>query len=261
MRLCADRWPVGAPASLCCSSRRGATPHRRPAAWALGLGGLSLYLAPDVSRPLLVAGAVAGLVATVVGAWLLTRYPYVLAFATLACLPVRLPITIGSEKASLLLPLYAVVTMLALSLAWQLLRGDTRARSPRAPGCGRLLDGLARLTLDEEGLDLPRRLHPPVRCCVGAWLPWRGRWLTWLWAHSSDRAGYAAVGMYQWVTRDVFWNGIIVGTPTPAFGQPGLWDPSIHCATPRSHSRHPAGIVSAAFVAAQRGLYVVVVAI
>ena len=77
------------------------------AAWALGLAGLALYLAPDVSRTLLAAGAVAGLVATVVGAWLLTRYPYLLAFATLACLPVRLPVTIGSEKASLLLPLYA----------------------------------------------------------------------------------------------------------------------------------------------------------
>src|SRR5205085_1021042 len=35
---------------------------------------------------------------------------------------------IGSEKASLLLPLYAVVAMLALSLAWQLLRGDSRTR-------------------------------------------------------------------------------------------------------------------------------------
>ena len=98
------------------------------AAWALGLAGLALYLAPDVSRTLLAAGTVAGLVATVVGAWLLTRYPYLLAFATLACLPVRLPITIGSEKASLLLPLYAVVAMLALSLAWQLLRGDSRTR-------------------------------------------------------------------------------------------------------------------------------------
>ena len=139
------------------------------AAWALGLGGLALYLAPDVSSSLLVAGAVAGLVATVAGAWLLTRYPYLLAFATLACLPVRLPITIGSEKASLLLPLYAVVSMLALSLAWQLhprRYAHARARPGRLAACRRrLLDrALARLDArPEEGLDLPRRLHPPVR--------------------------------------------------------------------------------------------------
>jgi len=40
------------------------------AAWGVGLGGLALYLVPDVERTALVAGAVAGLVLAAAGAWL-----------------------------------------------------------------------------------------------------------------------------------------------------------------------------------------------
>ena len=210
------------------------------AAWALGLGGLGLYLAPDVSRPLLVAGAVSGLVATVVGAWLLTRYPYLLAFATLACLPVRLPITIGSEKASLLLPLYGVVTMLALALAWQLLHGDPRTRElgpvawPLAAVV--LWTGLSLAwTLDPKkgSIFLAAFILPFGLLAIGfARLPWRGRWLTWLWGGLVLTAlAYATVGMYQWVTRDVFWNpGIIVGNAYAPFFRVNsvFWDPSIY---------------------------------
>jgi hypothetical protein len=210
------------------------------AAWALGLAGLALYLAPDVSRTLLAAGAVAGLVATVLGAWLLTRYPYLLAFATLACLPVRLPITIGSEKASLLLPLYAVVTMLALSLAWQLLRGDSRTRElgPVAWPLAAVVfwTGLSLAwTLDPKkgSIFLAAFILPFGLLAIGfARLPWRGRWLTWLWAGLVLTAlAYATVGMYQWITRDVFWNpGIIVGNAYAPFFRVNsvFWDPSIY---------------------------------
>ena len=57
----------------------------------------------------LAAAGVGGLVVAAVGAWLLVRYPWLLAFATLACVPVRIPVTLGSEDANLLVPLYAVV--------------------------------------------------------------------------------------------------------------------------------------------------------
>ena len=77
---------------------------------------------------MLAAAAVGGLVAAAAGAWLLLRQPWVLAFATLACIPVRIPFDIGDEDANLLFPLYAVVGALALALGWQLLRGDERSR-------------------------------------------------------------------------------------------------------------------------------------
>jgi len=209
-------------------------------AWGLGLGGLALYLAPSVSRPLLAAGAVAGLLATVVGAWLLTRYPYALAFLTLACLPVRLRVNIGSETASLLLPLYAVVMALALALAWQLLRGDSRFRElgPVAWPLAAVVfwTGLSLAwTLDPKkgSIFLAAFVLPFGLLAIGfARLPWRGRWLTWLWAGLVLTAlAYAAVGMYQWVTRDVFWNpGIIVGNAYAPFFRVNsvFWDPSIY---------------------------------
>ena len=123
------------------------------AAWALGLAGLAAYLAPSMSAAKLAAAAVAGLVVAAAGAWALLRWPYLLAFATLACLPVRIPVTLGDEDANLLLPLYVVVGALALALGWELaVRRDAphaRARSGCAP---------------------PRRLcrldrpHPPLEC-------------------------------------------------------------------------------------------------
>ena len=50
-------------------------------------------------------------------AWLLLRQPWLLPFATLACVPARFPVKLGAEQANLLLPLYAIVGGLALALA------------------------------------------------------------------------------------------------------------------------------------------------
>ena len=97
-------------------------------AWAAGLGVLGLSLLPDLSRARLVAAAVGGLVLSFAFAWALRRWPYLLAFATLACLPLRLPVDIGSDEVNLLLPLYAVIGGLALSFGWALVRGDDRVR-------------------------------------------------------------------------------------------------------------------------------------
>ena len=89
------------------------------AAWGVGLAVLGLYLLPDLSRSRLVAAAVGGLVVSVVVAVLLRRWPYFLAFATLACIPLRLPVDIGSDQVNLLLPA---------------LRGDRRARARPSDG-------------------------------------------------------------------------------------------------------------------------------
>ena len=110
--LAADRWQRLA--GLC--------------AWSVGLGVLGIYLLPDLSTSRLVAGAAGGIVAAVVFAWALARWPYLLAFATLACIPLRIPVDIGSDTVNLLLPLYAVIGGLALSIAWRLAQGDARTR-------------------------------------------------------------------------------------------------------------------------------------
>ena len=48
--------------------------------------------------------------------------------AALACAPARVPVKIGGEEASLLLPLYVVVSGGVVALAWELWRGDVRSR-------------------------------------------------------------------------------------------------------------------------------------
>jgi O-antigen ligase len=63
-------------------------------------------------------------------------------------------------------------------------------------------------------------------------LPWRGRWLTWLWGGLVATAlAYAAVGGYQWLTRDVFWNPSVkvFNAYAPFFRVNSVfWDPSVY---------------------------------
>ena len=211
------------------------------ALWVAGMVGLVAYLAPSTSMARLAAAAVGGLVAATAGAWVLTRYPWLLAFATLACVPVRIPVKLGSEEANLLVALYAVVGSLALALAWKLVvRGDQRTRElgPIAwPLASFLLwTGLTLAwTTDvrKGAIFLGAFILPFGLLSIGfARLPWRGRWLTWLWAALVGTAlAYAVVGGYQWVRRDVFWNpGVIVGnTYAPFFRVNSVfWDPSIY---------------------------------
>ena len=209
-------------------------------AWAVGLGVLGLYLLPDLSRTRLAAAAVGGLVVSVGVAVVLRRWPYFLAFATLACIPLRLPVDIGDEKVNLLLPLYAVVGGLALALAWALSSGDGRSRElgpvawPVAAFAG--WSGLSlvwAVDVHRGAIFLGAFLLPFGLLAVGfARLPWRGRWLTWLWAGLAGTAlVYAAVGGYQWFTRDVFWNPSVqvFNAYAPFFRVNSVfWDPSVY---------------------------------
>ena len=210
------------------------------AAWGAGLAVLGLYLLPDLSRSRLVAAAAGGLVASVVVAVLLRRWPYFLAFATLGCIPLRLPVDIGSDQVNLLLPLYAVIGGLALSLGWSLLQGDDRARElgPVAWPVAALVmwtgaSMLWAVDVHRGAILLGAFLVPFGMLAVGfARLPWRGRWLTWLWGGLVGTAlAYAAVGAYQWVTRDVFWNPSVkvFNAYAPFFRVNSVfWDPSVY---------------------------------
>jgi hypothetical protein len=210
------------------------------AAWAAGLGVLGLYLLPDMSRARLVGAAVGGLAVSAVVAIVLRRWPYFLAFATLACIPLRLPVDIGNDEVNLLLPLYAVIGGLALSLAWALLRGDDRSRElgpvalPLAAFVG--FTGLSlvwAVDVRRGSILLGAFLLPFGLLALGfARLPWRGRWLAWLWAGLVGTAlAYALVGGYQWLTRDVFWNPSVkvFNAYAPFFRVNSVfWDPSVY---------------------------------
>jgi outer membrane protein assembly factor BamB len=209
-------------------------------AWGLGLAALGAYLAPSMGVVKLGAAGVAGAIGAGVGAWILLRRPWLLAFATLACIPARIPVKLGSEQANLLIPLYGVIGVFAVALGWQLVRSDTRTRElgPLAIPLASFVawTGLTLLwttDLRKGAIFLGAFVLPFGLLSLGfARLPWRGRWLTWMWAGLVGTAlVYAAVGGYQWLTRDIFWNPVvIVGNAYAPFFRVNsvFWDPSIY---------------------------------
>ena len=163
-----------------------------------------------------------------------------LAFATLACIPIRIPFDIGDEDANLLFPLYAVIGAFALALAWQLLRGDERSRElgplawPLAAVVG--WAGIALLWTDdlrEGAIFLAAFVLPFGLLAVGfARLPFSRRGLLALYgALIATALAYAGVGLYQWATREVFWNPKLQvdNAYAPFFRVNSVfWDPSIY---------------------------------
>ena len=210
------------------------------AAWALGTAALAAYLAPSGRTGLLALAAAAGAVLSAGGAYVLLRWPWALAFATLACIPLRIPLSIGDEEANLLVPLYGVVSSLALALGWQLLRGESRSRElgalalPLAAFAG--WTGLSLVwtnDLRRGAIFLLAFVLPFGLLAIGfARLPWARRPLVWLYgALLASAVAFAGVGLYQWVTRDVFWNpNVIVGNAYAPFFRVNsvFWDPSIY---------------------------------
>ena len=189
---------------------------------------------------MLAVAALGGLIAASAGAWLLLRQPWVLAFATLACIPIRIPFDIGDEDANLLFPLYAVIGALALALGWQLLRGDERSRElgPLAWPLAAVVawTGIALLWTDdlrEGAIFLAAFVLPFGLLAIGfARLPFSRRGLLGLYgALIATALAYAGVGLYQWATREVFWNPKLQvdNAYAPFFRVNSVfWDPSIY---------------------------------
>src|SRR3954464_9487342 len=98
--------------------------------------GLAAALIPGADLKLVVnpashaAAFVVGLVAVGAGAWALARYPAVVPVALLAVAPFRVSVSIGAQRAYLLVPLYVVLGAAMLAFAWRALRGDVGKSLP-----------------------------------------------------------------------------------------------------------------------------------
>ncbi len=210
------------------------------AAWVAGTFGLALYLAPDGREAELAAAGVAGVALAAAGGWALLRWPWALAFATVACIPIRVPVDVGVEDANLLLPLYFVIGSLVAALGWSLLRHDERSRElgpVRWPLAAFVAwTGLAFLWSDDVrqgAIFLAAFVLPFGLLAIGfARLPWSRRSLLALFGLLVATAlAYAAVGNYQWATREVFWNPKLKvdNAYAPFFRVNSVfWDPSIY---------------------------------
>jgi O-antigen ligase len=210
------------------------------AAWAVGCAFLAAYVAPSGHTAVYVAGAGVGVLGAVGIAELFRRWPWLVAVSALACAPARIPVHVGSTDSNLLLPLYAVVAGAAALLGWELLRGDGRFRE-----LGPLAWPLAGLVA-WSGLSLAwsEDLHEGAVELLFFWLPfgllalslarlaWNRRWLTFLYAQLVLMAlAFSGIGVYQYATRDVFWNPkVIVGNAYAPFYRVNsvFYDPSVY---------------------------------
>jgi putative inorganic carbon (hco3(-)) transporter len=186
------------------------------AAWALGCAGLAVYLAPHGHHRLLAAAAVFGAVAAIVGAWTVVRVPWLLAVATLACAPARIPVHVGSTEANLLLPLYAVVAVAALALAWELYGQEgerSRELGPLAWPIAAFIawEGLSLLWTNDVrqgSIELLFFVLPFGLLAVAlARLQWSRAWVLTLYVQLALMAlVFAVIGIVQYETRNIFWN-------------------------------------------------------
>jgi putative inorganic carbon (HCO3(-)) transporter len=209
-------------------------------AWALGALLLALYLAPHGHRPLLAAAGVFGLLLAAAGAVVFRRWPYVLPFAVLACVPARFHVHVGATEANLLVPMYAVVVAAALLLAWELFEGDTRARE-----LGRVAWPLAAFVgwtghsllwsgdVRQGAIELLFFFLPFGLLTVAlARLRWSRLIAFGLLAELTAMAAlFAVIGIYQYENRDIFWNPkLLVSNAYAPFYRVNsvFWDPSIY---------------------------------
>jgi O-antigen ligase len=136
--------------------------------------------------------------------------------------------------------MYAVIAGAALLVAWELSRGDARSRE-----LGPLTVPLAALVA-WTGLSLAwtEDLHEGAVSLLFFWLPfgllalslarlaWSRRWLTFLYAQLVLMAlAFSVIGVYQYATRDVFWNPkVIVGNAYAPFYRVNsvFYDPSVY---------------------------------
>ena len=209
-------------------------------AWAVGSIVLAGYLAPHGHRPLLGAAAVVGVLLAVAGAYAIRRWPFVLPFATLACIAARIHVHVGSTEANLLVPMYLVVAAAAFLLGWELWRGDERVKElgpvawPLAAFVG--WGGLSMVwTQDvrQGAIELLFFYLPFGLLAVAlARLVWTRLIALGLLVELTGMAVvFAAIGIYQYETRDVFWNPklLVSNAYAPFFRVNSVfWDPSIY---------------------------------
>ena len=215
----------------------------RLAGLALATAGTALVmvgLLPDGHAGRLVAAALVGGFIVAAGAVALRRWPWALAFLALAAAPARIPVAVGDTEANLLVPLYVLIASGAVALAWSLLRDEQHGpelgplRWPIGAAVAWL--GLSAAWADdarEASIDVLFFIVPfALLALLVARLPWRRAPLVWLLTQLIAMAAlFAAVGIYQWVARDVFWNPKVeVGNIFQSFFRVNslFWDPSIY---------------------------------
>ncbi len=207
------------------------------AAWAVGV----VVMAADLlhkpiatlrvdatSRPAVAAaGLLVGVAALAAAAVIARRWPTVVLLAVVAAAPARIPLHAGGEQANLLVPLYAVIAVLAIVSAFELLMGEERPPNLGPIGwAAAALIGWSALSLtwsadQRQGAVQLLFFYLPfgfLLARVAALRPSLRDLRLALGVQVVLGLGFAAVAFWQFATKDVFWNPkIIVGNEYAAF--------------------------------------------
>jgi O-antigen ligase len=172
--------------------------------------------------------------------FLLKRWPWLLPVLALGCVPARLPFTLSDSTFNSFILLYLVITAATIVLALEIYRGDARSRE-----LGPLTWPLAvfvvwsavsliwSVDIRRGATELDAALLPFTFLALAlARLRWSRRLLQGLLLQFVSMAFvFAAIGVYQYTTRDIFWNPKVINSNAyaPFFRVNSVfWDPSIY---------------------------------
>lgn len=186
--------------------------------------------------------AVAAVVVTVTAVLILAllRLPQLLPILALACVPARLPFRLSGSIYSSFALLYLVITAAAIVLALEIYRGDKRSRElgPIAWPLAAFVVWSAisliwSIDVRRGSTELDATLLPFTYLAISlARLRWSRRLLQGLLVQLVSMAlVFALVGVYQYETRDIFWNPKVINSNAyaPFFRVNSVfWDPSIY---------------------------------
>ena len=204
-------------------------------------GGLAANsFAPDTGLASL--AIVATIVSVVVVALIvaLRRWPALLPFLALACVPARLPFKLSDSNFNSFVLLYVVITAATLVLALEIYQGDERSREfgPVAwPLAGFVVWSALSLIWSVDvrrgATELDAALLPFTFLALGlARLRWSRRLLKALLLQFVAMAlVFALIGVYQYKTGQIYWNPKVINSNAyaPFFRVNSVfWDPSIY---------------------------------
>src|SRR5450830_918630 len=202
-------------------------------------GGLAAAaFAPHTGLVPLVTVAAAVLAATAVLVVALLRLPPLLPILALACVPARLPFKLSGSIYNSFVLLYVIITAATIVLALEIYRGDKRSRElgPIAWPLAAFVVWSAisliwSMDIRRGSTELDAALLPFTFFAL-ARLRWSRRLLQGLLVQLVSMAlVFALVGVYQYETRDIFWNPKVINSNAyaPFFRVNSVfWDPSIY---------------------------------
>ncbi len=205
----------------------------------LGACLLGLGLAPDAPVTLAV-GVAAALAAAGAVAIAFRLVPWLLPVASLSCVPIRIGVHVDGAGSKLLMPLYVVILAAAMYLGWELVQGDERVRElglaawPLAAVLAWTGVSLAWSKDVQAGAIELLAFYVPftVLALAVARLPWSTLGLRLLYGEVVVMGlVFAAVGFYQYETRDIFQNPKVINSNAyaPFFRVNSVfWDPSVY---------------------------------